>query len=115
MIEGLVGGEGFSVDASLIAADADRCKGLPGEEGLPPEKTSRAITEYLETLDDAAFGAATTRVPKFISATDPASRWTGAHRGPAFFAYSVNYRIDDENAFEALTRPPATVTYHRGG
>ncbi|MEM9840723.1 MAG: IS1182 family transposase [Pseudomonadota bacterium] len=109
MAEGLVGGEGFSVDASLIAADADRCKGPPGEEGLPPDKTSRAITEYLKTLDDAAFGAATTKVPKFISATDPASRWTGAHRGPAFFAYSVNYLIDNENAVIVDVEPSTAI------
>src|SRR5437763_11388769 len=29
---------------------------------------------------------------------DPATRWTAAHRGPAFFAYSTNYLIDVENA-----------------
>jgi hypothetical protein len=25
---------------------------------------------------------------------DPAAQWTGAHKGPAFFAYSDNYLID---------------------
>jgi hypothetical protein len=35
-------------------------------------------------------------MPKFISPADPAARWTGAHRGPAFFAYSTNYLIDLE-------------------
>ena len=35
--EGLVGGEGFAVDASLIKADANRQKGVEGTEGLPPE------------------------------------------------------------------------------
>lgn len=96
--EGLVGGEGFAIDASLIQADADRGKGPPGKDGLPPDKTSRAIDEYLASLDDAAFGAASEKTPKFISETDPASRWTGAHRGPAFYVYSVNYLIDNENA-----------------
>jgi hypothetical protein len=33
-------------------------------------------------------------VPKFISPSDPAAQWTGAHKGPAFFAYSDNYLID---------------------
>ena len=47
-------------------------------------------------LDDAAFGAATEVTPKFISPADPAARWTGAHGGPAFFAYSTNYLIDLE-------------------
>jgi hypothetical protein len=36
--------------------------------------------------------------PKFIAPSDPATRWTAAHRGPAFFAYSANYLIDAENA-----------------
>ncbi|MFX4891452.1 IS5/IS1182 family transposase, partial [Acinetobacter baumannii] len=55
--EGLVGGEGFAVDASLIKAEANRQKGIEGTKGLPPELTSRAIDEYLAVLDDAAFGA----------------------------------------------------------
>jgi len=96
--EGLVGGEGFAVDASLIKADANRQNGIEGEKGLPPEATGRAVEEYLAVLDDAAFGAATEVVPKFVSPADPAARWTGAHGGLAFFAYSTNYLIDVENA-----------------
>jgi transposase len=96
--ERLVGGEGFAVDASLIKADANRQKGIEGDKGLPPEATSRAIDEYLAVLDDAAFGAATEVTPKFVSPSDPAARWTGAHGGQAFFAYSTNYLIDVENA-----------------
>jgi transposase len=98
MDEGLVGGEGFAVDASLIKADASRQKGVDGSKGLAPEMTSRAIDEYLAVLDDAAFGAASEVTPKFISPADPAARWTGAHGGPAFFAYSTNYLIDLEHA-----------------
>jgi transposase len=96
--EGLVGGEAFAVDASLIKADANRQNGIEGEKGLPPEVTGRAVEEYLAVLDDAAFGAATDVVPKFVSPADPAARWTGAHGGQAFFAYSTNYLIDVENA-----------------
>lgn len=96
--EGLVGGEGFAVDASLIKADANRQKGIEGAKGLPPEATGRAVHEYLAMLDDAAFGAATEVTPKFISPADPAARWTGAHGGQAFFAYSTNYLIDVDNA-----------------
>ena len=96
--EGLVGGEGFAVDASLIKADANRQKGIEGEKGLPAEVSGRAVEEYLAVLDDAAFGAATEVTPKFISPADPAARWTGAHGGQAFFAYSSNYLIDVENA-----------------
>jgi transposase len=96
--EGLVGGEGFAVDASLIKADANRQRGVEGSKGLAPEMASRAIDEYLAVLDDAAFGAATEVTPKFISPADPAARWTGAHGGLAFFAYSTNYLIDLDNA-----------------
>jgi transposase len=96
--EGLVGGEGFAVDASLVKADANRQNGIEGEKGLAAEATGRAVEEYLAVLDDAAFGAATEVTPKFISPADPAARWTGAHGGQAFFAYSTNYLIDVENA-----------------
>ena len=56
------------------------------------------MREYLEVLDEAAFGAATPVVPKFISVADPASRWTGANGGLAFFAYCTNYLIDLKHA-----------------
>jgi transposase len=95
--EGLVGGEAFAIDASLIKADANRQKGIEGEKGLPPEATGRAVKEYMAVLDDEAFGAATDVVPKFVSPADPAARWTGAHGGQAFFAYSTNYLIDVDN------------------
>ena len=96
--EGLVGGEGFAVDASLIAADASDRSRIEGTAGLPPDAAGRAVEEYLAALDDAAFGAASEVTPKFIAPADPAARWTAAHRGPAFFAYSANYLIDTENA-----------------
>src|SRR4051812_2941327 len=94
---GLVGGEGFAVDASLIAADANKQRSIPGKDwdkNRAPEKASRAVKEYMATLDDAAFGAASDTIPKFVSPSDPAAQWTGAMRGPAFFAYSDNYLID---------------------
>ena len=98
MSEGLVGGEGFAVDASLIKAEANRERSVPGDPGLPPEAASRAIDEYLAVLDDAAFGGATPVTPKFISPVDPAARWTAANKGPAFFAYATNYLIDLKHA-----------------
>src|SRR6201988_246701 len=94
---GLVGGEGFAVDASLIAADANKQRSIPGSEWSKtrdPESASRAVKEYLATLNDEAFGAATDVTPKFVSPSDPAAQWTGAMRGPAFFAYADNYLID---------------------
>jgi transposase len=96
--EGLVGGEGFAVDASLIQADASDRSRVEGAAGLPPEAAGRAVEEYLAVLDDAAFGAASEVTPKFIAPADPATRWTAAHRGPAFFAYSANYLVDADHA-----------------
>ena len=94
---GLVGGEGFAVDASLIEADANRQRSIPGVEWkkqIDPAAATRAVKEYLATLNDAAFGAATEVQPKFVSPSDPAAQWTGALKGPAFFAYADNYLID---------------------
>jgi transposase len=96
--EGLVGGEGFAVDASMIKADANRQNSTPGDEWEPPDDPGHAVREYLAVLDEAAFGGATPVVPKFISAADPASRWTGANGGLAFFAYCTNYLIDLKHA-----------------
>jgi transposase len=98
MREGLVGAEGFAVDASLIRADVHRQRSVPGEEGLPPEAAGRAVAEYLEVLDDAAFGGATPVEPKRINLTDPAARWTAATREAAFYSYSTNYLIDLDHA-----------------
>ena len=99
MAEGLVGGEGFAVDASLIKADANRQRSVPGGEGLPPEAAGHAVREYLAVLDDAAFGAATPVEPKFISIADPAvavdrRRTAGSPSSPT----RTNYLIDLKHA-----------------
>jgi len=94
---GLVGGEGFAVDASLIQADANKRRSIPGAEwnkDIDPEQAHRAVKEYLATLDDPAYGAASSVTPKFVSPSDPAAQWTGALRNAAFFAYADNYLID---------------------
>ena len=100
--EGLVSGQRFAVDASLIAADANRqnssSKADWEVDKIDAEDAPRAVREYLATLDEAAFGAATTVKPKFMSHADPASQWTAARKGPAYFAYSTNYLIDTDNA-----------------
>jgi hypothetical protein len=59
----------------MIKADANRQRSVPGSEWQTPEAANHAVREYLAVLDDAAFGAATPVVPKFISSADPASRW----------------------------------------
>ena len=92
--EGLVGGEGFAIDASLVKADANRQRGVPGAEadwsnqGNPISRP--AVREYLAALDQTDLEKNT---PKNISLTDPAAQWSAAW-GPAFYAYSANYLID---------------------
>ena len=97
IVAGLVGGEGFAVDASLIQADANKHRSIAGAEwnkDIDPEQARRAVREYLATLDDPAYGAASDVTPKFVSPSDPAAQWTGALRNAAFFAYANNYLID---------------------
>jgi hypothetical protein len=101
MAEGLVGGDGFAVDDSLIRADANRQRSAEGTQDVDWEElaaTRRSVREYLETLDDATWGAASETKPKFISRSDPAAQWTGAQKGHAFFAYATNYLIDLDHA-----------------
>ena len=97
MAAGLVKGEGFAVDASVVAADANRQRGVPGSQTVDwrdPGLGTRAVREYLEALDGESLAQA---VPKNISLTDPQSRWTAAPGGPAFYAYSTNYLVDTEH------------------
>jgi transposase len=94
MAAGLIAGEGFVVDASLIAADANKQRSITRDESVDwthPALSTRAVREYLESLDAEALAQT---MPKRISLTDPQSSWTAALGGPAFFAYSTNYLID---------------------
>ncbi len=99
--EGLVSGQRFAVDASLIAADVNKQNSTRKEDwntqNIDPAEAPRAVREYLEVLDHEAFGAASEVEPKFTSHSDPASQWTAAHKAPAFFAYSDNYLIDTDH------------------
>ena len=97
--EGLVGGEAFGIDASLIKAEAREPRRWDRAERLAAEDYAcRATSEYLDTLDDAAFGAATPVQPKYLSPVDPAARWSAADRGKAHFLYSTNYLVDLDHA-----------------
>jgi transposase len=100
MTEGLVGGEGFAVDASVIKADANRAnvttpdvpKDWPGGEA-----PSRAVRDYLAALEETnptPSDALAMATPRVVSLSDPQARYTAAPGGPAFFAYSTNYLID---------------------
>ena len=91
MTEGLVQGEGFATDASMIKADAQRQRSCSGDSAIDwgdPEQASRPVREYLAALEQA-----NPVLPKRISLTDPSATWTAA-AGPAIFAYSTNYLID---------------------
>jgi len=83
--EGLVGGEGFAVDASLIKADANKHRSIPGAEwnkDIDPERARRAVKEYLTALDDPVYGAASEVMPKFVSPSDPAARCATPRSSP---------------------------------
>jgi hypothetical protein len=108
MKEGIVGGEAFALDASIIAADAHRRRGVAKIEDLDPTP-SRAVAEYLSVLDDAAFAGATPVEPKVISPTDPAARYTASANSVAGYAYSDNYLIDLKHAVIMDVEAPTTI------
>jgi transposase len=109
---GLVGGEGFSIDASLIKADVDKKKRVPGDQPIAwpkAEEASRAVREYLMALDTArsdeesdandsgsSGGGSRRKPPKEVSLTDPQAAWVARKGIDPFFAYDVNYLIDNK-------------------
>ncbi len=108
---GLVGGEAFSVDASLIKADVDKMKRLPGDQPIAWPTISHAVREYLATLDAArndekggggdgdqsrSGGTSRSKPPKEVSLTDPQASWVTRPGMNPFFAYDANYLIDNK-------------------
>ena len=77
MDAGLVKGQGFAVDASVMEADASRYRGVPPEEAdwSAPERQTRAVAEFLGAIDDDD-PTADRKLPKVISLSDPCSAWT---------------------------------------
>jgi transposase len=96
---GLVKGEGFAVDASVMEADASRYHGKPPDEidWSLPERQTRAVAEFLTALDEEDTNADRQR-PKVISPVDPCSAWTAKANKRVQFGYGLNYLIDIENA-----------------
>ncbi len=102
--EGLVGGQSLSVDASYIKADVDQIKRVPGDDPIDwpdGKKASRAVTEYLNTLDQEApdenKGSKRAKPPKVISLTDPQATWaTKKQKVRPIFVYDANYLIDNK-------------------
>src|SRR5882762_7775591 len=76
MNAGLVKGEGFAVDASVIEADASRYHGKAPDEidWSEPKRQTRAVSEFLWGLADDDPNADRT-IPKVISPTDPCAAW----------------------------------------
>ena len=99
MSAGLVKGEGFAVDASVMEADASRYHGqAPGEtDWSAPERQTRAVAEFLSSLDDEGSDA-DRKLPKVILPTDPCSAWTAKANKRVQFGYGLNYMIDLEHA-----------------
>lgn len=76
MAEGLVGGEAFAVDASVIKAEANRTRGVPGTVARrDPKQATRAVTQYLATLEQQA-----TSITKNVSLTDSRGLLDGCTR-----------------------------------
>jgi len=111
---GLVGGEAVSVDASLIKADVDKKKRMPGDQPIAwpkAEEASRAVREYLAALDNACTdeendgkdgddsgsgGGRRRKPPKEVSLTDPQAAWVARKGLDPLFAYDANYLIDNK-------------------
>jgi transposase len=99
MNAGLVKGQGFAVDASVMEADASRYHGKAPDEidWSLPERQTRAAAEFLAGLDDEDPDA-NRKPPKVISPVDPCSAWTAKANKRVQFGYGLNYLIDIENA-----------------
>ena len=98
MSAGLVKGEGFAVDASVMEADASRYHGqAPGETTVGPRApdacSGRVPVEFHHEGSDAD-----RKLPKVISPTDPCSAWTAKANKRVQFGYGLNYMIDLEHA-----------------
>src|SRR5438552_6949180 len=100
MAMGLVKGEGFTADASVLEANASRYRGKAPEEldWSEKQRQTRAVAEYLAALDEAAEPNPERKAPKVISPSDPCSAWTAKANKRVQFGYGLNYLIDTENA-----------------
>lgn len=121
MMLGLVKGEGFAVDASVLEANASRYHGKEPSElnWSDKQRGARAVQEYLAALESQIaeqreierdgqqedHGPETPRrrkwrrkTPKVISPSDPMSAWTAKANKRVQFGYGLNYLIDVEHA-----------------
>ena len=113
MDAGLVRGEGFAVDASVMEANASRYHGKAPDDiaWAEPERQTRAVKEYLAGLDVDAQPNPDRKAPKVISPSDPCSAWTAKANKRVQFGYGLNYLIDIENAVIIDVEPTPARTY----
>jgi len=112
MDAGLVKGDGFAVDASVIEADASRYHGKAPDDidWSLPERQTRAVAEFLTALDDEDPDA-DRKLPKAISPVDPCSAWTAKANKRVQFGYGLNYLIDIESAIIVDVEATPARTY----
>ena len=130
MAAGLVKGEGFAVDASVMEANASRYHGKAPDEldWTDAQRQKRAVAEYLAGLeaetqaqeggDNGDGGSDGTpaakpdrKQPKVISPSDPSSAWTAKANKRVQFGYGLNYLIDVEHAVIVDVEPTPARTY----
>ena len=100
MKAGLVGGEGFAVDASVIEADASRFARIRGAEidWSDEQMAHRAVREFVAALESDNPPLNPDQKPKALSPSDPCAAWTVRGRHKVMFGYSLNYLMDMENS-----------------
>jgi transposase len=128
---GLVKGEGFAVDASVMAANASRYHGKAPDEldWTEKQQRKRAVAEYLAALEAEAVADGDAQndnesggpegkrqryerqPPKVISPSDPQSAWTAKANKRVQFGYGLNYLIDIENAMIVDVEATPARTY----
>jgi len=115
MAAGLVKGEGFAVDASVMEANASRYHGKAPDEIVwaEPEHQTRAVREYLAGLEAENEPNPDRKPPKVISPSDPCSAWTAKANKRVQFGYGLNYLVDTENAVIVDVEPTPARTYGR--
>jgi transposase len=132
MAMGLIKGEGFAVDASVLEANASRYHGVPPEEldWTDEQRRRRAVAEYLAAIEadrcdnteqdagDDEGGPEESRrrqtdrkTPKVISPSDPSSAWTAKANKRVQFGYGLNYLIDIEHAIIVDVEATPARTY----
>ena len=130
MVAGLVKGEGFAVDASVMEANASRYHGKARDEldWTDAQRQKRAVAEYLAGLETEAqiqeggdgrdggsdgkpTAAPDRKSPKVISPSDPSSAWTAKANKRVQFGYGLNYLIDVEHAIIVDVEATPARTY----